>query len=395
MDHGYFLDRVSAYFDRDLPPQELALMETHLQSCDECRALLAQFEKLDQLVKQNSELGSDDYWEKSARQIEERLGRAEKTEITDVRPSRRIAQLGWKVVAVAASLVLLGYIGMHKDDIFPERKMETPSVQPRTDKRSHGAIDETGRAQSTIEDTLASEGAEVALSTNEPESREAPPQDTLRRRSNDTSMPNKRKTATTSEKPLQQIDRQTETSVIRESTSPAKQAPAPAAEAELRPPVAESSLVEEAPALPEVVPQQLVPKDTEVFDKAAKALAGQTAAFEASPSVSADSAIGNLASLRHQRDSLSALLAQINRSQSRTMFPTDLSQGLVKKSKREESGRDRIERQLLDICYQLALNSPDSSETHAAETVIEKAASDSISVNRDLASRLLEQLRRR
>ena len=39
MDHSYFKDRVSAYYDRDLPPYELQALEEHLKECAECRNL--------------------------------------------------------------------------------------------------------------------------------------------------------------------------------------------------------------------------------------------------------------------------------------------------------------------------------------------------------------------
>src|SRR5512138_2136801 len=119
MDHSYFRDRVSAFHDRELPPQELAVVEDHVRGCAECQELLAKLERLDALVAQHAELSGGDYWEKSARKIEERLGFAEQTEITPVKRAGWDKGLVWKVTAIAATLAVLAFIGINRDKIMP------------------------------------------------------------------------------------------------------------------------------------------------------------------------------------------------------------------------------------------------------------------------------------
>jgi len=128
MDHEYYRDRVSAYHDRDLTPEEYQMMHDHLADCEECRELLARLEKLDALVDANADLGGDDYWEQSARKIEAKLGIGEEVpeaKTTDIRPKNR--GLIWKFAAVAASIAALTFIAVHESDI--SEKAESPRLE--------------------------------------------------------------------------------------------------------------------------------------------------------------------------------------------------------------------------------------------------------------------------
>jgi len=66
MDHSYYKDRLSAYCDRELTGEEYEVVRLHVESCPECRAALAEYEKLERLVDSNRALGESDYWEGSS-----------------------------------------------------------------------------------------------------------------------------------------------------------------------------------------------------------------------------------------------------------------------------------------------------------------------------------------
>ncbi|HOP07652.1 MAG TPA: zf-HC2 domain-containing protein [candidate division Zixibacteria bacterium] len=155
MNHEYYRDRVSAYHDQDLTPEETRMMQEHLESCEECRALLKQFEKLDQLVEAHSGLDGDDYWEQAAQKIDRAIaGESDATEVTDIRPAHH--GLFWKITAVAASVAVLTFIGLNRNKLFEQQEtiQEQPSEvlsiphQPQTDDNLP-AMDE-GRA--TVEE---------------------------------------------------------------------------------------------------------------------------------------------------------------------------------------------------------------------------------------------------
>ena len=134
MDHSYYRDKISAYVDNELPPQEREVIQQHLTECKECRNLLAELEKLDRLVEQQSQLGGEEYWEPSAQKIEQRLGFTGETKVTDITPSRWKGLVP-KLAAVAASIAVLGFIALYERDILWEvsppgmKTTESPQIE--------------------------------------------------------------------------------------------------------------------------------------------------------------------------------------------------------------------------------------------------------------------------
>jgi hypothetical protein len=127
MDHAYYKDRISAYFDGALPPYEQKAVEDHLAQCAECREILEKFRALDSLVAEKSGLGESDYWEQQAQATEQRLGIGQ-TEVTHVRPTRAWQGLTWKLTAAAASIAVVGVIGFYSWESIRE-KTERPPVE--------------------------------------------------------------------------------------------------------------------------------------------------------------------------------------------------------------------------------------------------------------------------
>lgn len=120
MDEQYFRDLLSAYIDNELTPEERAMIEDHLRDNPESRRLLEKLRQVDRLVDEHSQLGGDEYWERSARAIEERLGIAD-TEITDVKKITRVRSgMTWKLVGSIAAIIVLAFIGLHQSDILDE-----------------------------------------------------------------------------------------------------------------------------------------------------------------------------------------------------------------------------------------------------------------------------------
>ncbi|MDH3938151.1 MAG: zf-HC2 domain-containing protein, partial [candidate division Zixibacteria bacterium] len=108
MNHGYYQDRLSAYFDQALTGEEMQMIKEHLTSCAECRARLDDLARLDSLIEDKAGLGESDYWETAARKIEDRLTVAEESKVTVVRSGW--FGLGWKLAAAAASIAALTFV---------------------------------------------------------------------------------------------------------------------------------------------------------------------------------------------------------------------------------------------------------------------------------------------
>jgi hypothetical protein len=364
MDHGYFLDRVSAYHDRDLPLQELALMEEHLRDCAECRALLKRFEQLDALVERKIDLAGGDYWEQAAKKIEQRIATANATTVTDIRP-RRSLRLPWKFVAAAASVVLLGYLGLHKDDIFGPANLNQATTPPTP---APVVVEKEIPANTPPSNTFLKEtDREDAAARTTPDKRaEKKLADALRN---------------------QAVGKQQAESVVK-ADKPVQQSPPIAiADEEVR--VADTTHVVDQLTMPAPGTEEAIPKDSQVFAKAARALAPQTSAAAGDAAGSAAQPTVDLASLRHERDSLIALLANLDRAKGKLQLPTALDQGLVSREKKAVPRRQDVERQLLETSYQLLINSPDSAECRIARALMERVAEDSASANRDLATHYL------
>ncbi len=129
MDHGYFQDRLSAYHDRSLTPEEMRMVEEHVAACAECRKQLEMLAKLDRLIDEKADLTESDYWETAAQKTEQRLGFKKESKITIIR--RSWTGLGWKLAAAAASVAALTFIALHEGDILDsadQRMQDSPTV---------------------------------------------------------------------------------------------------------------------------------------------------------------------------------------------------------------------------------------------------------------------------
>lgn len=146
MDHNYYKERISAYADHALPPYEKMAVEGHLATCAECRAALAKVQKLSAWIGAEGNLGGDDYFEKQAQAIEERLGIAQ-TKVTPMAERRTWRGLGWKLTAAAASIALAGILAFYtKDSIW--QKTDQPVMSPSTIQKSTAPASDSQSEQS-------------------------------------------------------------------------------------------------------------------------------------------------------------------------------------------------------------------------------------------------------
>ncbi|UCC43144.1 MAG: zf-HC2 domain-containing protein, partial [Candidatus Zixiibacteriota bacterium] len=132
MEHSYFKDRLSAYFDGELAPPEKTAVREHLETCAECCRRIAELEKLQALIDKHGELAEGAYWEQNAEKIEARLGIAA-TSVTDIRPEKRGLSV-WKWATAVASAVVLTFIGLHQSDILQdEPAIQLPTIPTEAD----------------------------------------------------------------------------------------------------------------------------------------------------------------------------------------------------------------------------------------------------------------------
>ncbi|MFQ5498130.1 MAG: anti-sigma factor family protein [Candidatus Zixiibacteriota bacterium] len=145
MDHGYYTDRISAYFDGQLTPDERAAISRHLADCDECRQQLKRLEQFNRLAQENSLFSDDDYWERSARRIESRLDEAP-AHVRAPSISWWRTGLAWKVTAAAASIALISIVALHEDEIQRQVISESPPPENRISRFSPTPPDTSTRS---------------------------------------------------------------------------------------------------------------------------------------------------------------------------------------------------------------------------------------------------------
>ena len=160
MDHSFYIDRLSAYSDRELTGEEDEAVRLHVESCAGCQATLAEYEKLEQLVDSNRDLGQSDYWEEAAGKIEARLSSGADAKVTDL-SRERTGWVGWKLVSVAATIAVLTFVAFNREDI--ERKFYPTSPQEPSMLKSPtvraGKKDETESPHSRGEEPEGRAGA--------------------------------------------------------------------------------------------------------------------------------------------------------------------------------------------------------------------------------------------
>lgn len=177
MDHSFFEDRLSAFYDGELKNEDKFIMAEHIENCLSCQARLDEYRMLDEKADELSKLSDSDYWEKSANKIDEAIAKSDKAEIIEVKKSTWQG-MGWKITGLAASIMLLTFIGLYEEDIIenvptPEYEIQSdqPALQPtETQSIAIDSVSQTdGRITTEVADQDISDRQEEAISKPAPD----------------------------------------------------------------------------------------------------------------------------------------------------------------------------------------------------------------------------------
>ena len=127
MDDQRLKEMLSAWFDGELAPQEMTMVEAYIERSEEARQIVAKLEALKQLADESELNLQSDYWEQSAARIVNALGNSGREEIEPVRRSAW-SEWGFKAISLAASILMLTYVGFHSEEIFDQLR-EKPQTE--------------------------------------------------------------------------------------------------------------------------------------------------------------------------------------------------------------------------------------------------------------------------
>ena len=401
MDHGYFKDRISAYHDRNLKPEEEAVIEEHLKECAECRRMLEDFRKLDALVEEHSGLDGGDYWEKAARRIESRLDGETATGVTEISRPRGWG-MAWKLVAVAASVTVLTVVGLHRDEIWKDakqskEKVTEPAVVPSADStdtdRDKGGGDDLGAVSNEVVQEETTTIQEV-----EEENSVVPVKEYK-------STPNITQEATSRSEPTQLEPAEPEpakpepTKSFLSAPKPVEPEPAIEAVREGAPAVkkTERAKLSDSPAAAPEAETGAVMKSTSphVSNITAKPEIQDATDLEETPEPGMDEFETDfeLALLRRQMDSLVNLAGKEKKWDAPGLTSTlteDKSRSSLAPTK--QPSPEEVENELVRVCFKIGMLTGDEKEFDEVRGIIEKVAKDAKSPNRKLAGSYLQQL---
>lgn len=110
MEHSYYKDKLSAYFDNSLEVQEMELLRRHLEGCAECRELLEKLSSLSKKIKELSGLDENEYFDSLAAKIDGKIADSGKKVVELPHKKSRRFGFDWKIGAVAASFMLIATV---------------------------------------------------------------------------------------------------------------------------------------------------------------------------------------------------------------------------------------------------------------------------------------------
>lgn len=117
MDHNFYKEKISAYFDGELKNEIAVMVAEHLKECEICQKELEKLKQFEKVVEKNSQLFESEYWEKSAQRIESAIAAENiETKTTDIKQFAWRG-LGWKLTTVAASIALITFIAIYEKNI--------------------------------------------------------------------------------------------------------------------------------------------------------------------------------------------------------------------------------------------------------------------------------------
>lgn len=399
MDDKYFKDKISGYFDGDLKPDEMEMMREWLENSEEGQKALAELGRLDEFVEKHSQLsGGEDFWEAQAQKIEARLGfeSAQPANVTTIAKPKS-SGMTWKLLAAAASIVLLAYIGINEFEVFgPEDIIPTAAPELKVDQPIPvGEAEVTEEAPPPVTRDNQSGYIDQSL------------------RSADTPQPSAAKPEVQSQEPPAETESFTEEAAPTRQVEPTRQAGPAATQAEPTDDEARKLVGDTREALPPSAGEAVTGQEATTSAKPKTARRAEPTsldrdrlkpdqapsyeAIEREEDIASDSVLSLWRRTYAETDSALQSMASAKDKKLTGELPEGVS-GFTKPSGRSSlqaslDDRSATEKRLLEACYQVARLSPDSTEQQSMRARLESYAGDLESPHRALARSYLDRLK--
>lgn len=108
---GSYKEKLSAYLDGNLPPEEMAEISAHLKICPECLALLEKMKRLDRMASDSLPEFDDSVLNELEKRITDEIDRLPETVVSKEPKKPKIIPIWYRYAAAAASIVFVFLIG--------------------------------------------------------------------------------------------------------------------------------------------------------------------------------------------------------------------------------------------------------------------------------------------
>lgn len=148
-------DALSAYIDGELPPNERAQVERHLETCEDCRRRLAGLRTVVTLVRSSEPISAPEGFRAHVRARVEQMGHGQTTRRWSVIP------LSWRLIGAAAAVAIIGIFAVSLV------RTERPVAMREIDAQNEGRLAAPQRERSSA-DKMRSEAPAAQRSSEAP-----------------------------------------------------------------------------------------------------------------------------------------------------------------------------------------------------------------------------------
>jgi hypothetical protein len=147
---GSYKEKLSAYLDGNLPPEEMAEISGHLKICPECLALLEKMKRLGGMASDSLPKFDDSVLNELEKRITDEINRLPETSISKEPKKPKIIPIWYRYAAAAASIVFVFLIGRMAYEDSVRQFLRPVPAKPTYFK--HRRVESSSQKELSLED---------------------------------------------------------------------------------------------------------------------------------------------------------------------------------------------------------------------------------------------------